>query len=441
MARSSQRVRQLASVGGVESVGVLLIGVTGLLIVNWLPKEQYAEYTFLIACVTLILGATDLGLVHCVLPIVGERSTDERWVVGVTRRVFAKRIWLLGLGLALVVPYWFAVSQRHDWLGQSQYLLAAAVALCVVPLTLREHYTSTILIILRRISRLNRVNLAGYLVRAGCVLALVLLTTSSWSLVGVMGATAVGLLVSVGLHLRALRLERLDLVDLDGAEGKAVDQQLFHLAKPLIGPSVYYQVQGTITVLLIASFGASDSIADLGAVTRLALVMVVLDRVLNVLLFPAIARSEVGAELVSIVRRSTLTYAAGGVIVVLSALALPQYWVVILGSQYSGVESVVWFVVLTSFLQGGAGFLFRTLTARGATRGQSWSVPILIAVQVAYIVVVGVHDLRSVLGLALAASATAVVFQLAFTVRAVRTWRSVEPSGVDSVAPVEAPDQ
>ena len=55
------RLRRIAAVGGVESLGVIAGGVAGLLIVNLLPKDQYAQYTFLLTCMTLLLGVTDLG--------------------------------------------------------------------------------------------------------------------------------------------------------------------------------------------------------------------------------------------------------------------------------------------------------------------------------------------------------------------------------------------
>lgn len=439
MARHSQRVRQLASVGGVESVGVLLIGVTGLLIVNWLPKEQYAEYTFLLACITLVMGATDLGLVHCVLPIVGERAGDERWVVGVTRRVFGKRVWLLAAGLIVVTPYWVVVSVRQDWFAEPRYLAAAAVGLAIIPLTLRENYATTILIILRRITRLTRVNLAGYVARAACVVALVLFATGGWSLVGVMAATALGLVVSVLLHLRALRLERLAAANLDRNDGRVVDRELVRLARPLVVPTIYYHVQGTITVFLVAWLGATDAVADLGAVTRLGLVVLVLDRVLNVLLFPAIARRPPGPELTSAVRRANLLYVAIGAVAVLSAFAVPEYWVIILGDQYASVEPLVWLVVLTSLLQSASAFVFRILTARGHTHGQTWGVPLLVAVQLAYVVLVGVDGLRSVLGMALSAGVMALAFQWLMMVRALRDW--ARPVNEGSRTPVEASDQ
>jgi hypothetical protein len=55
------RLRQIALVGSVETFGVAIGGIAGLLIVNVLPKDQYAAYTFLIACMTLMLGISDLG--------------------------------------------------------------------------------------------------------------------------------------------------------------------------------------------------------------------------------------------------------------------------------------------------------------------------------------------------------------------------------------------
>src|SRR6218665_470738 len=109
------RVRQALVVGGVESFGVVLGGVAGLLIVNFLPKEQYAVYTFLLACIALVSGIGELGLSHCVLPVVGRRAAERRWVAGVCHEIFRWRWILLAVGSVIVVPYWFSTSVRHDW--------------------------------------------------------------------------------------------------------------------------------------------------------------------------------------------------------------------------------------------------------------------------------------------------------------------------------------
>src|SRR4051812_10150230 len=106
-------LRRVLAVGSIESLGVIAGGVAGLLIVNVLPKEQYAQYTFLISCMSLMLGVTDLGLAHCCLPVVGQRAQDVPWVVGACQRVFHWRWVLLAAGLLIVVPYWGWVSREH----------------------------------------------------------------------------------------------------------------------------------------------------------------------------------------------------------------------------------------------------------------------------------------------------------------------------------------
>ncbi len=105
-------------VGGIESFGVILGGIAGLLIVNVLPKDQYAAYTFLVACTTLMMGVTDLGVAHCCMPVVGQRTRDVPWVVAVCHHVFHKRWLLLSLGLVIIVPYWYFTSREHRWTGR-----------------------------------------------------------------------------------------------------------------------------------------------------------------------------------------------------------------------------------------------------------------------------------------------------------------------------------
>ena len=119
------RLRQIAMVGGVETFGVAIGGIAGLLIVNVMPKDQYAAYTFLVACMTLILGMTDLGLAHCCLPIVGQRAGEVPWVVGAASRCSASAGCCWRWGSRSWGPTGSIRSQQHGWSGGG-YLLASA---------------------------------------------------------------------------------------------------------------------------------------------------------------------------------------------------------------------------------------------------------------------------------------------------------------------------
>ena len=64
---------------------------------------------------------------------------------------------------------------------------------------------------------------------------------------------------------------------------------MIRIAKPLVLPAIFYQVQGVITVFLVSMFGTSNMVAEVGAFGRLAMVLIVVDRVTE---HPAVSRSS-----------------------------------------------------------------------------------------------------------------------------------------------------
>ena len=96
--------------------------------------------------------------------------------------------------------------------------------------------------------------------------------------------------------------------------------QVIRIAKPLVLPAIFYQLQGVVTVFLVSLFGTSNMMAEVGAFGRLAMALMVVDRVTSVLLFPAIARApNPGARLREIMWRAHLVYLGMMALVLLSA--------------------------------------------------------------------------------------------------------------------------
>ena len=409
-------------VGGVESFGVIIGGIAGLLIVNVLPKDQYAAYTFLTACMTLVLGVTDLGLAHCCLPVVGQRNQEVPWVVGACQQVFSKRWLLLGLGVAIAGPYWYFRSSEHGWFGGG-YLLASLMTLLIVLMSLREHYQVTVLMILGHISTLNRVGFTSNFVRIAVIGAVLVLPLASWWVAGVVAATAIVSCVNIALYRREFRARQIPSERLGPADAKRVDAQVIKIAKPLVLPAIFYQVQGVISVFLVSLFGTSDMVAEVGAFGRLSVALLVVDRVTNILLFPAIARSSGGERLRAILWRAHLVYLSMMALALLTAVFVPQYWILLLGEKYRSMEPLVWMVFLSAILANAAGFAFRSLTVRGATSGQSFSIPLTLAVQAAYLAVFGAAELRTVLGFGIATGVANFVFQYGLLTLRWWNWR------------------
>ena len=420
---SRQRLRQILMVGGIESFGVILSGIAGLLIVNVLPKDQYAAYTFLIACSTLIMGITDMGLAHCCLPVVGQRSQEVPWVVSACHHIFHKRWLLLALGLLIIGPYWYFTSREHAWTG-SGYWLASGLVLGMVLLQLREHYSNTVLLILGQISTLNRIAFTAHGVRIASVVAVLLLPMTAYSTAGLITSTAVASFAALTLYGRAFRVQGIVAHRLNAVDARQVDAEVLRIAKPLVLPAVFYQLQGVITIFIVSLFGTASMVAEVGAFGRLAMALVVVDRVANVLLFPAIARAPAGRRFVNVLSQIHCVYLLAMVCTFVTSLLFPQYWILLLGEQYRSMTPLVWILFLSSLLSNASGFAFRTLTVRGATARQTFGIIATLLTQVIYLWLVGISDLKSVLGFGVATSAASFFFQYGLLLARWREWRT-----------------
>lgn len=417
------RIRQAVVVGGVESFGTVLAGVAGLLIVNFLPKEQYAVYTFLLACIALMSGIGELGLSHCVLPVVGQRARDPRWVVGVCYEIFRWRWILLAIATVIVVPYWFNTSVKHDWLSAS-YAGASAVAVVVTLLTLRASYSYSILMVLGHVSALNRASLGMSCVRFVLVALVLFAPIGVWAGMALFLATVASQLVDIWLQQRAVKANGIRPSRLEAQERRGVHRETLRIVLPLMPSAIFFQVQAVITVFIVAIFGTSDMMAEVGALGRLAMILLVLDRVSNMLLFPAIARSSGGPGFVRKLLLVNAAYLGAMVLVFVSALLVPHYWMLLLGPQYKAQEPYLWMAVGAYVLNNASGFAFRTLASRGATTRQWITIPLVIAVQVAFVAGAGVGSLPQVLAFNLATSFAHFAFQYGLVLARIPEWRT-----------------
>jgi hypothetical protein len=267
------------------------------------------------------------------------------------------------------------------------------------------------LLILRHISSLSRINFFSNSARLLLVGLVLLLPITSWSVVGVMAATVVALLFTIRLYRREFSVRKIGQARLSGDDVSQVNAKMIEITKPLVLPGIFFHVQGVVTVFLVSLFGTASMLADVGAIGRLSMVLLVADRVTGTLLFPAIARASAGRQLLSILFRAHLAYFAMMGLVLLTSVCFPHYWILLLGSKYTELAPLVWMVFVTAILQNAANFAFRSLTVRGETRGQSLGIPVMLATQVFYLALNGVSDLRSVLGFGIATSMASFGYQ------------------------------
>lgn len=428
------RLRQIAMVSGVEFLGVAVGGIAGLLIVNVLPKDQYAVYTFLITCMQLILGLTDLGLSKCSLPIVGQRNNEVPWVVGVCRQIFSRRTLVLVASFAFVVPYAIYTFLQHGW-SEWAYVLAAVLIVASILITLWGHYAGAVLLILGYVNALSRIGACVTTARFALVSAALLLPMTPYSIAILLVATVSSEVLALVLLRREFKARNIKESRLSPQDEKRVDSQILKIVIPLIPSAVFFQVQGVVTIFLASLFGTANMVADIGAFGRLALALVLLDRVAGILLFPAIARAPAGARLVTMISRAHAIYLVAMICLLLSAVFFPQYWILLLGKKYENMVPYVWMLFLSSILLNGAGFAFSTLAVRGFTEKQAFSVLVVIALQCLYLWKFGANELSSILWFNIITSAAHFFYQYVLLISRWPDFKRAPQTAVEGLTP------
>jgi O-antigen/teichoic acid export membrane protein len=209
----------------------------------------------------------------------------------------------------------------------------------------------------------------------------------------------------------------------------ATIRSVFYSSAPLV---LYGILQSTVSSLIVGAFGTASAMADVGALTRLSLVLALFDRVIGTVFIPRIARmprSRFRGQVFAFLG----FYFAMMALLALTAWLAPEVWILLLGPHYTAQRDLVWLAVVGAILMNAGGLFFTICAARGAP-GIQW--PIFGCVIVADALFARHLDLAHARGALLFSLTQAAVFAMyqcgvfAFVMRA--TWRTVD---TDSLPP------
>ncbi|HEY2139740.1 MAG TPA: hypothetical protein VGH00_06660, partial [Chthoniobacterales bacterium] len=245
--------------------------------------------------------------------------------------------------------------------------------------------------LLSDIRRIQIIDLVGACARLLVLVALMFLFLNSAVAVAVGSAT-------LFLQYWMLRHYAAGVIDLDAPENEEDRSAILHLIRKLAANAVFFCFQGQITIFLIGFFGRNiNSIAEVGALGRLAMVFTVLTNLLTNVFGPAFARCQDPKRL-----RWQYAMIVGGVTafslaLIAAALLFPGAFLFVLGAKYAHLERELVLMVGAAVL-GALTATFWTLNASKAWIAGSWLyIPLTLATQVALIPVTDFSSVRSVL--------------------------------------------
>jgi O-antigen/teichoic acid export membrane protein len=337
-ARSERYGKLLVRFAGGQVTLQVIQAVNGLIFVWLLAINDFAVYAIFTGTMGLSAVMLSLGITPTMIALIGPSVQDGHKVGRYFYAALHLRLLLLLpvslLGLSILVYS----TIRMDCPSHLIVVLSLTLLACNFLSAQTDLYGAP-LQMTGRLGRLYQWAVLAELIKLGVVVLL------WWSeLLNAVSASLVAAL-SLGCNYWGLRLSTQRHIVRPNTAPTKEQAELWHLTLPNLPNAIFGALQGQITILVAALLGNTAQIASIGALSRLARLLTFLQAANPMILGPALARLPAAKfwRVLPVVLACAALIAVG---IALSGVFLPQWLIMLLGSNYQGLKDVVWIVTV-----------------------------------------------------------------------------------------------
>ena len=400
------RAACLATAG--QATVQLLSFASGILIVRSLVPEQYAYYTIASTALGTMSVLSDGGITNSVIAQGGRVWQHSSRVGQVVATGMMLRLRFAVVAVLITVPLMIGLLLHHG----SSVLGAIVVAAATLPLFLAlvsSQLLETVPRLYQQLFPLQRIQIAANLGRVA-VLALTMPLLPF--------AAVASLAAALPQWWNNLRLRQLASRFSDWrvpADPEIHTAILAQVARTMPA-AAYYAFSGQLTIWLISIFGKTTSVATVGALSRLAMLLAVLGTAFAVLAVPRFARLS-SAEAALLRRRY---WQSQGLLILLCAVVViavasyPGSFLNILGANYLQFRHEAALMALSSAIAVMAGAAFNLGAARAIVLPPLLAIPFGLTVQIGLIAILPLDSVAGVIWLGLLSESILWLLQVSY---------------------------
>ncbi len=353
---------------------VQLLGfASGILLIRTLSKEEYAFFTLANTMQAAMNVLADSGVSSALSSIGGKVWKDPYRFSQLITTAMQWRRYLAIAAVMTVTPITLWILSRN---GASPIYAAVLVVGILIELDfyLRIGVLSPVLRLRTQVGRLQKLALVG----AGS--RLMLLTASFGFLsagIGVFSST-----IASGLQALLLRKWVKTNIDLKASPNKEDNKEVRQLVVSQIPHSLFYCVQGQLAVWLISLFGNVENIAEIGALSRLAIIFSIATSLMTNVVLPGFSRCQTPNILFKRYFQILGGYFVFSAILIFLAVVFPKELLWILGGQYSHLQGEVLLLVINSVAQATLGLTWSLNLSKGWVLSGWLALPLGVLTQV-----------------------------------------------------------
>lgn len=347
------RVLEFFASQGITTAGNLFYG---FLCVRLLPVSGYAQYTVIFGFLGTLSVLMDIGISNTLVPLVGQRIGDNQLIADYVASLRQLAHWIYFVVAPFTIVLFPLLVHHQHW---STRVVAAMVAILLVAgWVARVSATYGTVLILRR----DRKHWYREQMRSSLGTLAVLLVFWAMHWLNIFSAVLINvagmIYVSQGYFFRARRL-----LKVHGRPSREKRREIVHLAMPNAVSSVFYALEGQISMLLITLFGLTTAVASLGALSRLGQLFALPLQMNPLLVEPYFARLPRARLKANYLLALTIT-AGVGICFAPLARFFPGLFLWILGPKYAHLRYEVLLTIVAGSIRYFSGVLWTMNSAR-----------------------------------------------------------------------------
>ncbi|MFB3388558.1 polysaccharide biosynthesis protein [Flavobacterium sp. LAR06] len=380
---------KLLSITGSAQIIIQILGFgSGILIIRLLTVQEYAFYTLANTMLGMMAVLADGGIVPGVMAQGGKvwENKQKMGTVLATGLDLRRKFAIASLLISVPILFYLLLHNGASW------IMALLIATALIP----AFYATLSDSLLEIIPKLNQtiVPLQRNQIEVGVArlfLSGLTMFIFPWAFVAILTAGIPRIWGNVGLRKIVYTM-----ADQDKKPDKEVRSEILSLVKRILPTSIYYCFSGQITIWLVSIFGNTHSLAQLGALSKVSVMLSIFNVIIATLIIPHFAKLISDKYLLL----NRFLQIMGLLLVLVNAIALivylfptPILWV--LGDAYKGLQFELLLSIISSCIGLLGGVVFNLYTSRG------WAMSPIVSILINLFSIVffaSVLDLRSLKG-------------------------------------------
>jgi O-antigen/teichoic acid export membrane protein len=411
--RMMERAKELGRFVSVQILAQAIGVVSGILLVRTLSRSEYAFFTIANSMQGTMNLLADTGLSIGLTSIGGKVWQDRHRFGQLINTTMRLRRYFAAIAVTVVTPIlvWMLVTN-----GSTYGYAAAVTAVVLVGL----NYQLTIGVfgvvprLLTQVSRLQRADLFAALLR------LVVLAVAYSLLLNAVTAVLASV-VALALQDALLKRWAADGIDTKAPMSDADRRALLKIVKNLMPTTIFYCVQGQITIWLMSFFGGTQRVAEIGALGRLGIMFSIVASVMTTIVVPRFARYQAPGLLKRRFLQITSGFIAFGLALVALAALLPGPLLWILGSKYALLERELLLMMILTAVNSVVGAMWSLNSAKAWIEYAWLHIPSTLAAQAFLLWLLDVSTLRGALLFGILSLIPTIILNVGLAIRGLRS--------------------